>query len=120
MTIIDEHPDRDRWRAAEHHLTEKPMAFCRALHCGKPISRDLLMCGHHWHLVPMVIRSQVWRHYKRGQTIETATPQYCEAVAQAIEAVGRVEGVEDPANNPWRRHCERMKARAEAEAEAEA
>jgi hypothetical protein len=70
---------------------------CRANECGIAIDAKLLMCGKHWRLVPESLRRGVWRHYRDGQRIDTATAEYFQAAAEAVEAVARAEG-KDPAN----------------------
>lgn len=56
---------------------------CNVAGCTKVLSKDLLMCPIHWRLVPKPIQLKVWRNYKVGQTIATATDEWKEAAKEA-------------------------------------
>jgi hypothetical protein len=64
---------------------------CVADRCGVPLPPHLLMCKTHWHLVPTAIRRRVLDRYRRGQTAATASPEYLEAMRDAIAAVREAE-----------------------------
>ena len=60
---------------------------CRAVRCVKLIPMDMLMCAKHWRMVPLALRREVWREYRRwkaGATSMTA------AYADAVQAEGIV------------------------------
>lgn len=40
---------------------------CHAIACTQQVAPALLMCRHHWGLVPTELRQQVWTHYRKGQ-----------------------------------------------------
>jgi hypothetical protein len=61
----------------------------------------MLMCREHWFRVPQEIRNRIWNTYREGQSIDTVTPAYLRAAAEAIEVVARSEGL--PIDNPFRR-----------------
>ena len=59
---------------------------CAADGCKQQIVRTLLMCAHHWHLVPLAEQTAVWRTYRAKQHGGDDTP-YVRAVADAVAAV---------------------------------
>jgi hypothetical protein len=50
------------------------------------------MCAKHWRMVPKKIQERVWAHYREGQGIGTASPQWKKAADAAIRAVAEHEG----------------------------
>ncbi len=40
---------------------------CGALDCSERISIKLLMCKKHWHMIPVRIRSMMWKHWSAGK-----------------------------------------------------
>jgi len=81
---------------------------CRAVGCGNQIDQKLLMCRRHWKMVPASLREGVWKHFRDGQTYETATLDYWKSAAEAVEFVARLEGRE-PANR-FRKRAEELLA----------
>lgn len=65
---------------------------CAARGCTVQCPATLLMCGKHWRLVPSTIQARIYRHYRKGQTIGTATTEYLSAMHAAIDAVAAREG----------------------------
>jgi len=43
------------------------------------------MCRPHWYRLPAVLRSRIWDTYRPGQTAATASPEYLEALREALE-----------------------------------
>lgn len=67
--------------------------ICHAIGCTSKIDPSLLMCRKHWQKVPLYLKLEVKRNYKKGQEVsKTPTPQYLEAMKAAINAVGKKEG----------------------------
>ncbi len=60
---------------------------CAAIGCGADINAPLLMCVHHWRLVPSALRRQIWAAYARCRTDPTAAETHFNAVKAAIDAV---------------------------------
>lgn len=60
---------------------------CAAIGCGADINAPLLMCVHHWRLVPAAVRRQIWAAYARRRTDPTAADTHRNAVQAAIDAV---------------------------------
>ncbi|MGI8333441.1 hypothetical protein ACRYCC_26110 [Actinomadura scrupuli] len=61
---------------------------CAASGCRTRLPARILMCRTHWKRVPTGIQSEVYRHYRRGQTAATASPAYLAALDAAVAAVG--------------------------------
>jgi hypothetical protein len=53
--------------------------------CHKPIRAAYLMCRAHWYRLPEGIRGRITATYRRGQTLETASPGYREALHDALD-----------------------------------
>jgi hypothetical protein len=69
---------------------------CHARGCNVPVPPRLLFCGRHWRMTPRPLQQEVLRHYRPGQEIDKRpTPAYLTAMRRAIDAVGRLEGVEE-------------------------
>jgi hypothetical protein len=67
---------------------------CHAWGCQTPVPPVLLMCRHHWRMVPPDLRDAVWVNYRPGQeTDKTPSQEYVNAALAAIEAVAAKEGL---------------------------
>jgi len=44
--------------------------------CGVPVDDALWGCKPHWRRIPGHLKARVWQHYRPGQTVTTASPQY--------------------------------------------
>jgi hypothetical protein len=65
---------------------------CHAEGCLKEIPPRLLMCGHHWAMVPRPLRNEVWATYRPGQEIDKRpSPEYLQAADAAIQAVATAQ-----------------------------
>jgi hypothetical protein len=42
------------------------------------------MCRTHWYRLPAALRSRIWDTYRPGQTAATASPEYLEALGEAL------------------------------------
>jgi len=47
------------------------------------------MCARHWTALPKRLRAPAWEHYVPGQDLATATPEYREALAAALDYARR-------------------------------
>ena len=56
---------------------------CYATGCVRSVKPEMLMCRDHWYRVPVGLRGEVWRQYRRG----TDTPEYRAAIDRARDAV---------------------------------
>lgn len=66
---------------------------CHARDCEVPVPPKMLMCRKHWFMLPREKQNAIWRHYVPGQEIrKDPTPEYLEAMQDAINAVARKEG----------------------------
>jgi hypothetical protein len=52
------------------------------------------MCRAHWYRLPAAIRSRIWDTYRPGQTIATASPEYLEALRDALAFAAGAEAAE--------------------------
>lgn len=52
--------------------------------CRKRTRSGYLMCREHWFRLPAEIRSRILATYRPGQTIETASPEYLQALRDAL------------------------------------
>lgn len=67
---------------------------CPITSCRAQIRANHLMCYPHWKLVPRPLQMRVYATYKRGQEnqgIGAASPEYVEAMAEAIRLVNEIE-----------------------------
>lgn len=64
---------------------------CLARGCDEQLPASRLMCLRHWRMVPREIQDRIWKHYKRGQTLATAAPEWTSAAKDAIRAVAEAE-----------------------------
>lgn len=53
--------------------------------CRKPIRSEYLMCRTHWYRLPADLRNRIWATYRRGQTLATASPEYLDALNDALD-----------------------------------
>lgn len=60
---------------------------CFAAECDKQVADSMLMCGRHWFRVPKKIRDVIWA------TVRVDRAGYVLAVADAVDAVAKKEGV---------------------------
>jgi hypothetical protein len=49
-----------------------------------------LMCYGHWTRLPKRLRAPIWEHYKPGQNLATASPEYVDALLEVLEYARRV------------------------------
>lgn len=70
---------------------------CPVPSCRRLMPARLLMCGPHWRLVPMPIRTRIWRAYRPSQ-LDGAPPSrhWRAAVREAVECVTAVIARADP------------------------
>lgn len=65
---------------------------CHALECTVPVPPELLCCRRHWFMVPVALRVQVMRTYRKGQCRDKRpSAAYCEAAADAIAHIAELE-----------------------------
>lgn len=57
---------------------------CAAPACKLQVPQAKLMCKSHWFALPKEIRDRIWAHYKPGQTLMTASPEYLQALRDAL------------------------------------
>ncbi len=76
-------------RLPPRHAGARPVVMrnCMAIGCGASINEPLLMCVHHWRLVPSALRRQIWASYARRQNDPPAIDTHRKAVQAAIDAV---------------------------------
>ena len=60
------------------------LATCPWPLCHKPIRPAYLMCRTHWYRLPAGIRDRINATYRRGQTVLTASPEYLDALQDAL------------------------------------
>lgn len=87
MTPQHDDAPRAATTAARGRPDPTPTHCCAADRCYIRVPTHLLMCTPHWRAVPRDIKSAVLRHYRRGQTALTASRDYLEAMAAAVEAL---------------------------------
>jgi len=58
---------------------------CRVPPCRAAVAPGYLMCRPHWRQVPKPLRDRVWATWQSGAGV--FSPEYREAVRQAVEAV---------------------------------
>lgn len=67
---------------------------CHAKGCTKSVPPKLLMCLHHWRMVPADLQKAVWATYRKGQeTDKRPSREYLDVARAAIDAVAAKEGV---------------------------
>ncbi len=57
---------------------------CPAPGCPKAMPPDILACKPHWFMLPKELRDRIWKYYKRGQDIGSASEEYKAALQDAI------------------------------------
>ena len=61
---------------------------CHAKDCTQAVPPKMLMCKHHWAMVPKHLQRAVWQHYRAGQEVtKDPSPEYLAAAQNAIDAV---------------------------------
>lgn len=58
---------------------------CPVPTCRTAVHDCYLMCSRHWPRVSRQTRKRVYRHYKPGQSMATATQPYLDAMAKAVD-----------------------------------
>lgn len=67
---------------------------CHATGCRTRVAPHLWGCRKHWTMVPVEIRNEVWRHYRRGQERDkNPSIGYLKAARAAVVAVAELEGL---------------------------
>ena len=65
---------------------------CHAAGCETPVAPSLFMCKRHWYMLPMLMRSAIWKHYRPGQENDKSiTKEYSEAAQRAIKYLAELE-----------------------------
>jgi hypothetical protein len=63
---------------------------CHARGCTTPVPPEMLMCRHHWFMVPRNVRAKVWAAYREGQCDDKRPSEaWLEAANAAILAVAQ-------------------------------
>lgn len=62
--------------------------------CRKHTRPAYLMCRAHWYRLPAGLRSRIWDTYRPGQTLATASPEYLEALSQALDFARQAEAAD--------------------------
>ena len=57
--------------------------------CPKSIKANYLFCREHWYALPSDIRARILAAYRPGQSALTASPEYLEALRDALHYGGR-------------------------------
>lgn len=65
---------------------------CLAIGCTKTVPAHIMMCLPHWKKVTRQTQARIYRAYKRGQTIATASAEWHKASDHAIAEVAEKEG----------------------------
>jgi hypothetical protein len=70
-----------------------PIHYCHAAGCPVEVAPKMLMCAHHWRMVPKTMQWKVWSTYRKGQEV-TKDPSvaYAEAAMTAVRHVATLEG----------------------------
>jgi hypothetical protein len=53
------------------------------------------MCRTHWYRLPAALRERIWATYRRGQTLATASPEYLDALDDALDYARRAAAEDD-------------------------
>jgi hypothetical protein len=77
--------------SGRHRGEPKRAARCPWPGCGKRVRPAYLMCRTHWYRLPARIRSRIWDTYQPGQTAATASPEYLEALGEALNFARETE-----------------------------
>lgn len=66
---------------------------CHAMGCEAKVAPKLHMCRKHWYMVPLEVRSLIWKHYRPGQEIDkNPSVEYMATAFVAISCVALQEG----------------------------
>jgi hypothetical protein len=60
--------------------------------CPQAIKGSHLMCRPHWYALPPEIRARILATFRPGQTALTASPEYLEALRDALRYAASQEG----------------------------
>jgi hypothetical protein len=61
-----------------------PSGPCAWPRCPRRVRAGYLMCAPHWYRLPAGLRARIWAAYRRGQTAVTASPEYLDALREAL------------------------------------
>ena len=68
---------------------------CHARGCTAKVPPEMLMCKHHWSMVPRSIQKRVWATYRPGQCDDmNPSEAWHQAADDAIQAVAEAEADE--------------------------
>ncbi len=66
---------------------------CHAYQCKAAVPPRMLMCKHHWSLVPKNVQRAIWATYRRGQEQDKRpSDSYLAVQRVAVSAVAGMEG----------------------------
>jgi len=66
---------------------------CHAVGCKVPVPPKMHMCFTHWHMVPKLLQSLIWHHYRPGQEIDKKpSVEYICAAFASVSCVAIKEG----------------------------
>jgi hypothetical protein len=69
-----------------------PSHVCPVEHCILDVPNRFLMCGDHWHMVPIGLQRAVYAAYRRGEGVGTLA--LMDAQNAAVQAVNERLGYE--------------------------
>jgi hypothetical protein len=61
-----------------------PSGPCAWPRCPRRVRAGYLMCAPHWYRLPAGLRARIWATYRPGQTAATASPEYLDALSEAL------------------------------------
>lgn len=65
---------------------------CHAAGCTTPVPRESFMCRKHWLMIPVAMRSRLWKAYRVGQCDDwEISHAYADAARVAVRAVAAKE-----------------------------
>jgi hypothetical protein len=65
-------------------MSDRPRHTCHWPGCTVEVEPQFWGCRTHWYRLPKPIRSDIWRHYRRGQEIDKdPSREYVAAAARA-------------------------------------
>lgn len=68
------------------------MHTCHAKGCDTPVEPASLMCKHHWDMVPVGLRREIYNAYVPGQEIyHNPSSEWLHFAKEAIAAVKEIE-----------------------------
>lgn len=62
---------------------------CPAPDCATQLPASTLACRRHWYAIPAGLCGEIRAHYRPGQSVLTATPEYLDAVARIVEHLAK-------------------------------